>query len=45
MPAEYKDSPVIFPPADILAKCEPNLYLGEEAIKQRDEIWTRIRAS
>jgi spermidine/putrescine transport system substrate-binding protein len=45
MPAEYKESPVIFPPADILAKCEPNLYLGEEAIKQRDEIWTRIRAS
>lgn len=45
MPAEYRDNPVIFPPADVLAKCEPNLYLGEEAIKQRDEIWTRIRAS
>ena len=45
MPADYQNNPVIFPPEDILAKCEPTLYLGEEAIKVRDEIWTRIRAS
>ena len=45
MPAEYQNNPVIFPPDDVLAKCEPALYLGEEAIKVRDEIWTRIRAS
>lgn len=45
MAAEYKDNPVIFPPEDVLAKCESALYLGEEAIKLRDEIWTRIRAS
>ena len=29
----------------VLVKCEPTLYLGEEAVKMRDEIWTRIRAS
>jgi len=45
MPADYQNNPVIFPPAEVLLKCEPTLYLGEEAVKQRDEIWTRIRAS
>jgi spermidine/putrescine transport system substrate-binding protein len=45
MPDDYKNNPVVFPPADIIAKCEPGLYLGEEATKLRDEIWTRIRAS
>jgi len=45
MSAEYQGNPVIFPPEDVIAKCEPALYLGEEAIKVRDEIWTRIRAS
>ena len=42
---DYKSNPVIFPPEDVLAKCEPGLYLGEEATKVRDEIWTRIRAA
>jgi spermidine/putrescine transport system substrate-binding protein len=45
MPEAYKNSPVIFPPEDVLAKCEPGLYLGEEATKVRDEIWTRIQAA
>ena len=45
MPADYQNNPVIFPPDDVLAKCEPSLYLGEEAVKLRDEIWTRIRAA
>ncbi|MFN4142362.1 PotD/PotF family extracellular solute-binding protein [Aestuariivirga sp.] len=45
MPDDYKNNPVIFPPEDVLAKCEPALYLGEEATKVRDEIWTRIQAA
>ena len=45
MPEDYKTSPVIFPPAEVLAKCEPGLYLGEEATKLRDETWTRIQAA
>ena len=35
----------VLPPAEIVAKCEPSLYLGEEATKVRDEIWTRIQAA
>jgi spermidine/putrescine transport system substrate-binding protein len=42
---DYKNNPVIFPSAEIVAKCEPGLYLGEEATKVRDEIWTRIQAA
>lgn len=42
---EYKSNPAIFPPDDIIIKCEPALYLGEEATKVRDEIWTRIQAA
>ena len=42
---DYKNNQVIFPPADVIAKCEPGLYLGEEATKLRDETWTRIQAA
>ena len=45
MPADDSTNPVIFPPAEVLAKCEPGLYLGEEATKLRDETWTRIQAA
>jgi spermidine/putrescine transport system substrate-binding protein len=45
MPEEYKSSPVIFPAEEVIAKCEPGLYLGEEATRVRDEIWTRIQAA
>lgn len=41
----YKTNPAIFPPADILAKCEYSTYLGEEALKVRDELWTAIQAA
>lgn len=42
---EYRTNPVIFPSPDLLAKCEPSLYIGEEAVKLRDEAWTRIQAA
>jgi spermidine/putrescine transport system substrate-binding protein len=42
---DYKNNPVIFPTAEVIAKCEPGLYLGEEATKVRDEIWTKIQAA
>jgi spermidine/putrescine transport system substrate-binding protein len=41
----YKNNSAIFPPADILAKCEYTAYLGEESAKVRDEIWTAIQAA
>ncbi len=45
MDVKYTGNPAIFPPADILAKCEYASYLGEEALKVRDEIWTAIQAA
>jgi spermidine/putrescine transport system substrate-binding protein len=42
---EYQNNKSIFPPQEVIAKCEPGLYLGEEATKVRDEIWTRIQAA
>jgi spermidine/putrescine transport system substrate-binding protein len=43
--AAYRENPAIFPPDDILAKCEYAAYLGEDAIKVRDEIWTAVQAA
>jgi spermidine/putrescine transport system substrate-binding protein len=45
MDAAYTGNPAIFPPADVLAKCEYAAYLGEEALKARDEIWTAVQAA
>lgn len=45
MPPEYTGSPAIYPPQDVLAKCESTIYLGEEIQKMRDEIWTKIQAA
>ena len=45
MPDDYKNNPIVFPSPEVIAKCEPGLYLGEEATKVRDEIWTRIQAA
>jgi spermidine/putrescine transport system substrate-binding protein len=42
---KYRTNPAIFPPAEILAKCEYAAYLGEEGAKVRDEIWTAIQAA
>ncbi len=45
MPASYKDNTVIFPPAEILAKCEYPNYLGPEYSRLLDEAMTRLRAA
>lgn len=45
MDAAYKENPAIFPPDDVLAKCEPGLYLGEDAERIREEIFTAIKAA
>jgi spermidine/putrescine transport system substrate-binding protein len=45
MPDTYKSNPVIFPPADILSKCEYVKYPGPEVTKALDEALTRLRAS
>ena len=45
MEKSYLDNPAIFPPPEVVAKCEPALYLGEEATKLRSDIWTRVQAA
>src|SRR5262249_1327342 len=45
IPAPYKDTPVIFPPAELMAKREYPRYLGPEFTRLLDEAMTRLRAS
>jgi spermidine/putrescine transport system substrate-binding protein len=45
MPEDYKNNPVIFPPADILAKCEYGAFEGAEKAQFYEEVMTRIRAA
>ncbi|MFQ5773396.1 MAG: PotD/PotF family extracellular solute-binding protein [Kiloniellaceae bacterium] len=42
---DYNKNPAIFPTEETLARCEPGVYLGEEAQRLRDEAWTRILAA
>jgi spermidine/putrescine transport system substrate-binding protein len=44
MPDDYKNNPVIFPPADLVAKCEYPQYAGTEITRLLDESMTRLRA-
>ena len=44
MDPSYLGNPAIFPPAEIVAKCEP-IYLGEEGTRMREEVWSRIMAA
>ncbi len=44
MPEDYKTNQVIFPPADLVAKCEYPQYAGAEITRLLDESLTRLRA-
>lgn len=44
MPASYKNNPVIFPPADVLAKCEYAKF-NPELQPLYEEAFTRVRAA
>jgi spermidine/putrescine transport system substrate-binding protein len=45
MSKEYNENPAIFPPDEVIARCEPPLYLGEQVQRLYDEAWTRILAA
>jgi spermidine/putrescine transport system substrate-binding protein len=45
MPADYKSNPVIYPPADVLAKCEYGAFEGAEKASKFEEVITRVRAA
>lgn len=45
MPDDYKNNPVIFPPADQLAKCEYGAFEGADRAKLYEDVITRVRAA
>jgi spermidine/putrescine transport system substrate-binding protein len=45
MPASYKNNTTIFPPADILSKCEYSAYPGPALQQQMEDAFTRIMAA
>jgi len=45
MPADYRNNPAIFPPADVLAKCHYGQYLGEDAYRAFSDVITKVRAA
>jgi spermidine/putrescine transport system substrate-binding protein len=42
---DYKNNPVIFPPADVLAKCEYGKSQSLESVRAYEEAMTRVRAA
>lgn len=42
---DYNKNASIFPPEEVLAKCESSLYLGEDVQRLYDDAWTRVQAS
>lgn len=45
MPDDYKNNPVIFPPADIMSKCEYGAFEGAETAQAYEELITKVRAA
>jgi spermidine/putrescine transport system substrate-binding protein len=45
MPPAYRDDPVVFPPADILAKCEWGQFRGVGPIRMYEQAFTQVRAA
>ena len=41
----YKNNPTIFPPADVMAKCEYGKYAGSEITQAFEAAMTRVRAA
>jgi len=45
MPEDYRNNPVIYPPADVMAKCEYGAFEGAERAQLFEEIITKVRAA
>ncbi len=41
----YRENPAIFPSQEILDRCEPGLYRGEDVLRQINDAWTRVLAA
>jgi spermidine/putrescine transport system substrate-binding protein len=44
MDDSYKNNPIIFPPSDVLSRCEYGKFLGAEAAQAIEGAMTRVRA-
>jgi len=42
---DYNKNPIIFPPDEIVAKCQSQVYIGEDGQKLYEDAWTRIQAA
>ena len=42
---EYRSNPAVFPPDDVIAKCEVAVYPGQEITQKIDAAWTRVKAA
>ncbi|WP_395647019.1 PotD/PotF family extracellular solute-binding protein [Terricaulis sp.] len=45
MPDSYKNNPVVYPPADVMARCEYGAFEGDERAQLYEQIYTRISAA
>ena len=45
MPDTYRDNPAIYPPMDVLTRCEYSRFKGQEAQEMLQEAMTRVRAA
>jgi spermidine/putrescine transport system substrate-binding protein len=45
MPESYRNNPAIFPPADVMAKCEYGAFEGAAKASLYEEVVTRVRAA
>jgi spermidine/putrescine transport system substrate-binding protein len=45
MPDSYRNNPAIFPPADVMAKCEYGAFEGAAKASFYEDVVTRVRAA
>lgn len=43
--ADYTANPAIFPPEEVLRKCQWGRYMGEDVARMQEEAWTRFLAA
>ncbi len=41
----YRENPAIFPSQEVLDRCEPALYRGEDVLRLINDAWTRVLAA
>jgi len=45
MPDDYKNNPIVYPPADVMARLEYGAFEGDEVYRRYEEIFTRVSAA